>query len=107
MSRQDGRVKASIRSQVLNALAEAHADEFHEAMLAAYAEHDLLYVIPETPEQRARRKREATLARKRAEFDALLTEFPELAQALPQGAMDPSDPEPVVDLGLDPELARG
>lgn len=105
MSRATGATKASIRSQVLNELAEKYADEFHAAMTEAYAAHDLLYVAPESAEQRARRRHEKRLARKRAELDALLTEFPELAGGLAEQNVRPADPE--VDLGLDPELARG
>jgi hypothetical protein len=108
----NGPTKRSIRAMVVNEMIEAHVEEFHDRMAAKYEEFGFTYQRPITPEERKAAKERAAFEKAKAEFEALIAEYPGLAdRARPAVAVDFGDDDDdvdaaPVDLGIDPALAR-
>lgn len=111
--------KLTIRAQVVQALIDAHPDEFHERMALAYKAGGFEYERPMTAEEKKAAKERAAFEKAKAEFEALVAKYPGLADrarpAVPVEAVGEDDvPLPMDDegdldnpiLGIDPALSR-
>jgi hypothetical protein len=103
-AREAGALKRTIRSTVLNILADSHPEQFQALMDMHYGEAGLGKYVPEpTPEQKAAEKLAAEKAKALAQVEDLIERFPSLAdQIRPVVAVPTHDPDDAVE---DPRIA--